>query len=342
MGPSLPLPRPALGRFPVPVQEALQLAPSAAARLWLLREDLSAPDYGGNKVRKLEHILAELEEGQPILTVGAVGSHHLAATALYAGRRGHPVHLLMGPQPDHPHARAQALLSHHLATHIEPLARWAELPAATLRAELRLRAAGQPPLLVPPGGSSVTGTMGAVDLGLELARRVAQGALPCPDRVYLPVGSGGSAAGLWVGLRAGGLASQVVGVRVAGRVLANMGRIRALALAAARRLPQPLPIPLSVAPPRLIHDQLGAGYGQPSAPGEAATRRAREAAGLELEPTYSAKALAGCLAELAAMPAGGNACFVVTANSRPLHALYGGAPRQLPPELDALLLRPRS
>ena len=72
---------------------------------------------------------------------------------------------------------------------------------------------GYPPASFPVGGSSALGSVGWVGGGLEIAAQVAAGELPTPDRIYVALGSGGTAAGLLVGLRLAGLPSEVVAVR---------------------------------------------------------------------------------------------------------------------------------
>src|SRR5256885_1804915 len=55
-------------------------------------------------------------------------------------------------------------------------------------------------VFVPLGGSTPLGTLGHVNAALELAEQVAAGALPEPAAVVVPLGSGGTAAGLLLGL----------------------------------------------------------------------------------------------------------------------------------------------
>ncbi|MCK6507825.1 pyridoxal-phosphate dependent enzyme [Myxococcota bacterium] len=329
-----------LGGEGTPVQEAPALCPAPGARLFLKREDLAGQEYGGNKVRKLEHLLATArDQGRPVLTTGAVGSHHVLATAWYGRRLGIAVHAVLGPQPATPHVEQTARASAGLLAGAWPVPRWPLLPAqaAVVAHELERRH-GVAPLLVPPGGSSVEGCLGSVRLGLELGRDVAEGRLPEPDQLYLPVGSGGTAAGLWVGLRAAGLGTRLVGVRVAPALLSNRAHVRALAHGLCRRLGWHL----RLASDDLVLDtaHLGAGYGHPTAAGEQALARARDTAGLSLESTYSAKAMAACLAHLSGAPTGRVALFLVTANSKPLDPLLASAPPTLPAPLRALLGSP--
>src|SRR5437868_6403651 len=69
-----------LGTYPTPVQH-LPMLSSPRTALWIKRDDQTNPRYGGNKVRKLEHLLADAKErhAKRIVTVGAVGSNHVLA-----------------------------------------------------------------------------------------------------------------------------------------------------------------------------------------------------------------------------------------------------------------------
>src|SRR5438552_1916814 len=67
--------------------------------LWCKRDNETSPLYGGNKVRKLEHVLEEARHrgvGR-IVTIGAVGSHHVLATTLYGRRAGFEVEGILTP-----------------------------------------------------------------------------------------------------------------------------------------------------------------------------------------------------------------------------------------------------
>jgi D-cysteine desulfhydrase len=132
-----------------------------------------------------------------------------------------------------------------------------------------------------------------VEAALELAAQVEQGDLPEPTHVVVALGSGGTAAGLLLGLRLAGLRSRVVGVvvndtlRLDPPVLARLAR-RSLSLLRRRgaRIPGPGPGPDDLT---VTREFLGAGYGH-------ATPESREvlaSADLELDPVYTAKAMAG-------------------------------------------------
>jgi D-cysteine desulfhydrase len=306
----------------------------AKGELWVKREDRCGRPYGGNKVRKLELLLgAAQHHDRGIITFGAAGSHHALAAAIFGRQVGVPVHVFLCPQLDTPHARRQ--LARTAATATSTTAWEHPLQAVWLaarRSAVTGRAPSKGPMWVGPGGSSPLGVVGSMGLGLELAQDVHAGRMPAPDRVVVPLGSGGTAAGLALGLALGGLSAEVVAVRVVPWLLAGplslrvlVARARALLRREGLLVPSPVPI-------RVRGDQYGDGYGHPSAAGEAATVIAA-AHGLTLEPTYSAKAFAAALDE-AERP--GRTLFVATASSIP-------DPNEPPPIPDGLerLLRGR-
>jgi len=197
---------------------------------------------------------------------------------------------------------------------------------------VRATLAGERPTLVPVGGTSPRGTLGFVSAGLELAEQVSAGALPPPRRIYVPVGSGGTLAGLVAGLRLAGLRSRVVGVLVTDLLApspAGLARLARRSLRFLRRLAPEAPAP-AIGPGDFdfVTDQLGPGYG-------AVTPAAREAVaaaadcGLVLDTTYSGKAFAALRAALAHGHTDGPTLFWQTYNGVDVSAL---APWQPTPE----------
>ncbi len=315
--PELGIPRLALGCFPTPV-ERLPIAPGGV-ELWVKRDDLAGEHYGGNKVRKLEYLLAA-HQGQPLLTIGADGSHHILATALYGRMVGCETYGVMAPQPSNPHVREnRALIEGLLADWVDVPTRLL-IPAGMLRLRLRLAKAGLPsPVDIPAGGSNPTGSLGWVAGGLELAEQVRDGLLPEPDQVWLPLGSGGNAAGLLVGLRLGGLRTRVMAVRVVERPLTSGTATRLLAHRTLRLLrAHGLSEPVSLGGFEVIEGYLGGGYGHDTPDAARAAHIARTELGLALEGTYTAKAMAGCLDHLRTARGVRTALFLDTVSSRPL------------------------
>lgn len=289
-------PRKAFTALPTAV-EAFPLDGAAEGGLYVKRDDRSGPSYGGNKPRKLEFIIgAALARGaRRLVTSGGLGTHHGLATTILGKEAGLATTLVLVPQPVTDAVRRSLLLH---AAYGADLVFGAGIPSAALRGATALAAAalrGERPFLVATGGSSTQGTLGFVSAGLELAEQVRGGELPEPAEVWVAVGSGGTLAGLVAGLRLAGLASRVVGVLVtdiltpsprslARAASATLRRLRALGAA----VPE-----VAIAPSDfdLVRDQLGPGYGSPTAAGRDAIEAAARC-GVHLETTYTGKALA--------------------------------------------------
>jgi D-cysteine desulfhydrase len=333
-----------LGVYPTPVHR-LDALSGELAELWVKNDGRVHPEYGGNKVRKLELVLPRAVErgARRLVTMGAAGSHHVLATVLFGKKLGLPTAAVLCPQPHTEHAEETLIATLALGCDAHPVSSMAR----TALGVARILRPGD--YVLPPGGSSVTGTLGYLRAVGELADQIRGGVLPEPDLIVAPLGSGGTVAGLLAGVLREGLASRVIGVEVA--VQPQLGRTLALALAtlATRR-------DAGSAGPLRLHrrlevdgSQLGRGYGHPTADGSHATAVARHH-GLELDPTYTAKTFAKVLDLVqpagAAHPArrsgpGGRPLRVLywhTLSSVSLGPLLAGAPRP-PPELAALLTR---
>ena len=288
----LKLPRVDLCHLPTPI-EALPTVANDTGRIFVKRDDLSATPYGGNKTRKLQWWLGRAQQRglKRVLTVGALGTNHGLATALFAQRLGLDCELVLAEQPVTPAVR-QRLLELQATGATLHLGR--SIIGTTART-LRRYGMGTRTLLIPPGGSGGPGLLGAVEAGLELSDQIRQGVLPAPKRVYIAVGTGGSAAGLALGLALGGQDTEVIAVRVSQKLAVGMSGLKRLIRRSLNALKQG---GINVAQPRismrLERGFLGNGYGHPSGPGTEAIQRA---AGwnLKLDETYTSKAMAALL-----------------------------------------------
>jgi D-cysteine desulfhydrase len=262
--------------------------------LYVQRDDASDSRYGGNKVRKLEFVLPiALRKGGPVLTAGAIGSHHVYATAVHAGRLGLDVEAVRYPQPETDHVREidAALRALPNVRHTMVPHRYAMPVALIIRRAAIERARGY---AVLPGATSPLGVLGHVSAALELIDAFAKEGWAPPDDVVVALGSGGSATGLAIGLQLGGWDNTaVVAVRVADAVVTNRLLLTAHAVGAVALLG----MGGSMARPgnlTIERGYLGEGYGHPSAAGEAAIGEGAHL-GLALESTYTGKAFAAAL-----------------------------------------------
>jgi len=337
------LPRHPALRGPTPV-DPLRLPGFPDGALWIKRDERSCPLYGGNKPRKLEWILGRaLARGaRRLVTTGGLGTNHGLATAILGRDAGLATTLVLVRQPVSEAVRRALLLQ---AAYGATQVYGANVPGAALGVLRVLGASalrGERPSLVPTGGSSALGCVGFVSAALELAEQVRAGLLPAPRRIYAPVGSGGTLAGLVAGLRLAGLATRVVGVLVTDILPPSPARLTALARATLRLLHRRDP---SVPTPgigshdfELVRDELGPGYGAPTPAAERAVRVAAEA-GLALETTYTGKCLAALLARAGEVSPAEPVLFWNTYNAVDVAALAPVAPdpARLPPRLRRLL-----
>lgn len=278
-----------IGRYPTPVFRAEALS-SDTAELWVKNDGVVNDVYGGNKVRKLELVLADAlaRDARRIVTVGAFGSHHVLATTVFARQRGLGVAAVLCPQPWTAHAEQTLRAGLALGLEVETAGSMARVPLHVPRL------LGRGDYFVPAGGSSVLGTLGYVRAVHELVGQVREGELPEPDVIVAPLGSGGTVAGLLAGVEREGLPCRVVGVQVAvGRVV-SAGMVLSLAWGALRRegvVAGPVGLARGL---ELDGSHRGRGYGWPTAAGERASELATRA-GLQLDPTYTAKTFAKSL-----------------------------------------------
>ena len=305
-------PRVVLGKWPTPIRRLENLSTRLGAEVWVKSEG-DCGTWGGNKVRKLEYVLPELE-GRSVSTHGAGTSSWASAVAFHAAHIAREVHLgLAGPIPDE-----LALLYERLGTELHLSSMLNALPFVAIQARA---AAGRGAAALPTGGSGVPGDVGSARAGMEIAEAVSAGEMPAPAQVVVPCGTAGTAAGLAVGLGLAGLRPVVVPVRVAPRPLGTerLVKRRVRRLLSALRARESLDRSVESAPVEGDDRFFGSGYGKPTKESRAAAEVAR-ADGLELDPVYAAKDFAALITR--ARAAGGPVLFV--------HTSPGPAPTSLP------------
>jgi len=278
-----------IGRYPTPVQFLAGLSTSRT-ELWVKRDDLTSDIYGGNKVRKLEHILesARARGARRVVTFGTAGSHQALATTVHARRAGFEVAAILTPQLRSDYAVGNLRAGLALGLDAVAAPNFAAVPFVLAGVFRR----GD--FIVEPGGSSITGTLGYVDAAFELEEQVRSGALPCPDAIVVPLGSGGTASGLLAGIVALGLATKVIGVRIVGPTLMGKGRALWLAVRALRRRGVAIEVGALAKRLEIERSYLGRGYGYPTGEGDRATKTAAQES-LFLDATYTAKTFAAAL-----------------------------------------------
>ncbi|MFZ9414153.1 MAG: pyridoxal-phosphate dependent enzyme [Alphaproteobacteria bacterium] len=289
-----------LGVFPTPLEPAPRLAAAiGVASLHVKREDLAGPALGGNKIRKLELLLADARARgcDAVVTTAGQQSNFCRALAGTAAKLGMHCALLLRGAPPAVEA-GNLLLDRLFGAEIrfldvkDPWDPRARAALDALAAELGARGL-RPHVIHLPGESAGLGVAAWVRGALELdAQFAAQGI--DPDRLVLACGSSLTLAGLALGLRRAGRRCRVTGISVqqpASRLVPWVVE------AAARALPLLAPGPaLGAGDFDMLDGFVGAAYGVPSAEAIDAVRLAGRSEGLVLDPVYTGKAMAGLVA----------------------------------------------
>lgn len=297
---SLPtFPRVQLLDGPTPLQPMPRLSEALGGRaeLWIKREDLGPLAFSGNKLRNLEFLLgAALADGaDTIVTSGRRWSNHCRLTAAAGARLGLRVEIVVSgpPTSGSPNLALIDLLGagvHQAATNGR-----GDREALVERVASDARAAGRRVVVIPVGGSDVTGAWGQVLGAMEAADQAAAHGFTA-DAIVLPSATGGTQAGLTVGAaivaeRSGVPPARVVGVAVAHGEPELRPYMETLVgeLATLAGIMPPL------AGVEVMSSQLGDGYGIPSRASDEAARLLARTEGVLVDPVYTAKGLAGLI-----------------------------------------------
>jgi D-cysteine desulfhydrase len=268
-------------------------------KIWMKRDDQTGSELMGNKVRKLEYLMAEAlaEDATHVITCGGEQSNHARATALAAAQLGlKSLLILRTDDPEHPpEATGNILLDRLAGAELQWISR------AAWR-DRNQRRGGDRPYVVPEGGSNALGSWGYLRAAHELADDLQGIATPDhPVTVIYACGSGGTGAGLILGAKLLGLARR--GIRIAG---INVCDDRAYFVDAISRICAEaearwqLGADITEADIEIVDGHVGRGYAK-SRPEELATiRDVCRSDGIVLDPVYTGKAFHGMLTELAA------------------------------------------
>jgi D-cysteine desulfhydrase family pyridoxal phosphate-dependent enzyme len=324
-------PRLRLFDAPTPLEPLPRLSAALGGpEIWAKRDDAIPLAMGGNKVRKLEYIVADaLARGaDTLVTCGAVQSNHARLTAAAARRAGLACDLALVERvarrdEDYRRSGNRLLLDLLGATpHRFGAEADADLDGAMAEVAGRVRARGGHPYVVPEGGGSPVGGLGYAAAALELVAQCHARDLAF-DHVVVGSGSGGTQAGLLAGLRALGVATPVTGMCVRRDAAAQRARIAALVPRVSALFGHPPPSADAV---RTDDAPLGPGYGTLTEPVREAIRLAAETEALLLDPVYTGRTMAGLVAMIrrGALGRGQRVLFVHTGGAPAVFAYRRG------------------
>lgn len=261
-------------------------------RLFIKRDDAIPFGFGGNKVRKLALVAARAAAGgaDTLITAGGVQSNHARATAAAAAKLGmNAVLVANGGAPDR--LTANALLDDLLGAQVVYVSSRESRTPTMLEIAERLENEGRRPFVIPIGASTPLGALGFALAMAELAEQ-----MPPPDVIVHSTSSGGTQAGLVAGCRLLGLPSRVVGISADDSSSSLQTQVGGIITGVADLL-EVSPALLAGGTAIEVDDRfVGEGYGIPTEQSREAIRLAARSEAIFLDPTYTAKAMAGLIA----------------------------------------------
>jgi len=289
-----------LGNFPTPVQKLDNLGREiGAGSFYVKRDDMSSNIYGGNKIRKLEFLLAEAKQkGATILiTGGGIGSNFSLATTIHGQRLGMRTILLLMEHPISESTKKNILLDYYHKAKMLKTSR--RLWRFMVRYQFLINInplKGKIPYTIPIGGSNELGSLGFVDAAFELKKQVETGILPEPDYLFITAGSLGTFCGLWLGCQLANLKTKIIGVNVSSanteRAATLINHIYQYLRKADAEFPQ---LNVSDSDLTILQDYRGERYAQFTKEGMESISLMHSAENIKLDGTYTGKTLAGAL-----------------------------------------------
>ena len=285
------------GVYPTPIEEASRFREAlggGAPRVFIKRDDYTGPGFGGNKVRKLEYVLAKaVADGVEVaVTSGGLKSNHARVTAAMCARIGLRCVLVLnstavtyeGLKP------ASLAVDELLGAEVVRVASREERAMTVESVAESLRGEGKKVAVIPIGASIPLGALGFVRAVEETKSRL-EAIDTRIDYVFHSSSSGGTQAGIvagcqlfdWRGVKVVGVSPDDPSASIS----AEVGKIiRGVGEALGAQLSEDVTV---------LDDYVGAGYGVPSAQGDEAIELLARTEGVILDPVYTAKAMAALI-----------------------------------------------
>ena len=279
-------PKVSLGVFPTPVHRLENISRLLGTNVFIKRDDLTGIGLGGNKVRKLEYLLADAQAqgARTVFTTGGAQSNHAMLTAACALKL-HMRPILILKKRGVTDTRGNLLLNALMGVDVRFMDTddYADIYAEMDRIGQEL---GVPYYKIPCGGSNALGSLGYVSCAREIRDQGFR-----PDYLICAEGSGGTMAGLSLGAKL-----FLPGTKVCG-MMVDTDPFDRITPALMREAASLLEADLEISPADYtLRDMCGPGYAIASPEGNAAVSLMARQEGLFLDPVYTGKAFAGLLA----------------------------------------------
>lgn len=282
-------PRLRFAQLPTPIEPMVRLSSFLnGPRLWIKRDDLTGVGMGGNKIRKLEYLIAEAQANgaKTIITTGAVQSNHCRQTAALAAKQGYKCKLVLTGENDSL-VDGNLLLDKLFGAKI--IFTKNEDRELILKEEFQKSwTSGERPYLIPLGGSTPVGTLGYLTAFEEFLIQGTE-----INWIIIASSSGGTQAGLELGKRRSNWNGNIIGINVGSDFDDLPERIAYLSTEASDRFGERIKFQKDEI--RICEDYQRTGYGNTTENEIKAIQLFARLEGIILDPVYTARAAAGMM-----------------------------------------------
>ncbi|PWA96293.1 D-cysteine desulfhydrase [Artemisia annua] len=295
-----------LGHFPTPVHKWNLPNLPKDTEIWLKRDDLSGMQLSGNKVRKLEFLLADAvaQGADCIVTIGGIQSNHCRATAVAAKYLNLDCFLILRTSKllveKDPGLTGNLLVERLVGAHIDLVSKeeYSRIGSVALTDILKekLIKEGRKPYVIPVGGSNSLGTWGYIEAIREIEHQSQNGTIKTSfDDIISACGSGGTVAGLSIATWLSELKAKVTAYCVCDDPDYFYDYVQGLldGLAAGVQSRDIVK----------IENAKGVGYAMSTSEELKFVKEVAESTGVILDPVYSGKAAYGMMKDMAQNPA---------------------------------------
>lgn len=322
-----------LGHFPTPIHKWNLPNLPKNTEVWLKRDDLSGMQLSGNKVRKLEFLLADAvaQGADCIVTIGGIQSNHCRATAVAAKYLNLDCYLILRTSKvltdKDPGLTGNLLVERLVGAHIdlvskEEYSKVGSLALTDLLKEKLLKE-GRRPYVIPVGGSNSLGTWGYIEAIREIEMQLQRGTSGVGfDDIIVACGSGGTIAGLSIGSWLSKLKTKVLAFCVCDDPDYFYDY--------AQGLLDGLQAGVSSRDIVNVENAKGLGYAMNTTEELRFVKDVAEATGVVLDPVYSGKAAYGMMKDMAENPTKWEGRKVLFIHTGGLLGLYDKAEQMAP------------
>lgn len=296
-----------LGQFPTPIHRWNLPGLPKDTEVWIKRDDLTGMQLSGNKVRKLEFLIADAKAqgADCVITIGGIQSNHCRATAVAAKYFNLDCYLILRTSrtvvEQDPGLEGNLLVERMVGAHVSLVSKeeYVQLGSVGLGKLLteKLKAEGRKPYVIPVGGSNSLGTWGYIEFVKELQGQLEGGkvsGIKHFDDIVMACGSGGTTAGLALAAHLSNLQTKIHAYAVCDTPEYFYEYVQGLI--------DGLDAGVKSEDIVKVVNAKGLGYAMSTTEELKLVKEVAELTGVILDPVYSGKALIGMLKDMAENP----------------------------------------